>query len=200
MKPRILAVTGSQRINGNSYQLAEAVLNSANCESSIIQLSEEKIDYCTVCGECIDKDCILADNLNEIMKKMNEVDGTIFVVPKYLLAPSLFTAFLERLATITHIRKHQGYGEALVNPEYSLFKGLKPFCVFAISGRGDFGEDLLGHVVRHTEYVGLKLVKHDKPPFVAVDVLAGDVKGEVLSNTDALLQCKNLLEKLLTQL
>ncbi len=200
MKPRIVAVTGSQRTNGNSYQLAKAVLNSANCESSIIQLSEKKIDYCTICGECIDKDCVLDDSLGEIMEKMNEANGIVFVVPRYLLAPSLFIAFLERIATITHIRKHQGYGGAPVHPEYSLYKSLKPFCLFAVSGRGDFGEDLLGYLVRHSEYVGLKHVKHDKPPFLAVDVLAGDRKGEVLGNTEALSQCKDLLEKLLTKI
>ena len=139
MKPKILAITGSQRENGNSYQLAKTVLNSIDCESSVIQLSKMKIDYCTVCGECVYKDCILDDSLNGIMGKMNESDGIIFILPKYLLAPALFTAFLERLATITHMRKHQGLGRDLVNPEYCLFEGMKPFCVFAISGRGDFG-------------------------------------------------------------
>jgi multimeric flavodoxin WrbA len=186
MKPKILAIIGSQRVSGNSYQLAKTVLNSTDCVLSIIQLSKKKIDYCTVCGECVYKDCILDDCFNEIMGKMNEADGIIFILPKYLLAPALFTAFLERLATITHMRKHQGYGGDLVKPEYSLFKGMKPFCVFAISGRGDFGEDLLRHVTRHIEYVGLKLVKHLNFPFIAVDVLAGDSKGEVLNNTEAL--------------
>jgi hypothetical protein len=133
------------------------------------------------------------------MEKMKEANVIIFILPKYLLAPALFTTFLERLATITHMRKHQGYGGDLVNPEYSLFKGMKPFCVFAISGRGDFGEDLLRHVTRHLEYVGLKLVKHENPPFIAVDVLAGDSKGEVLNNSEALSQCKNLLTKLISR-
>jgi hypothetical protein len=53
VKLKILAITGSQRINGNSYQLAKTVLNSTDCESSIIQLSKKKIDYCIVCGECV---------------------------------------------------------------------------------------------------------------------------------------------------
>ena len=180
MKLKILAITGSQRKNGNSYQLAKTILNSTDCESSIIQLSKKKIDYCTVCGECICKDCILDDSLNEIMEKMKEANGIVFILPKYLLAPSLFTAFLERLATITHMRKHQGYGGDLVNPEYSLFKGMKPFCVFAISGREDFGEDLLRHVIRHLEYVGLKLVKHENPPFIAVDVKIAELMKECI--------------------
>lgn len=200
MKPKILAITGSQRINGNSYQLTKTVLDSTNCESYIVQLSEKKIDYCTVCGECVNKDCVLDDNLNVILGKMNEADGIIFILPKYLLAPALFIAFLERLATITHMRKHQGYGGDLVKPEYSLFKDMKPFCIFAISGRGDFGEDLLKHITRNIEYVGLKLVKYEKLPFVAVNVLAGDSKGEVLNNTEALSQCKNLLRKLISQI
>lgn len=200
MKPKILAITGSQRKNGNSYLLAEAILKSTSCKTTIIQLSDKKINHCTVCGECVNKDCILDDDLHEIMEKMSEADGIIFVIPKYLLAPSIFTAFLERLATITHMRKHEGYGGGVVNPEYSLYQGLKPFCVFALSGRGEFNEELLTHIVRHTEYLGLKLVKHGSPPYIAVNILAGDNKGEVLNNKEAISQCKALCEKLITTL
>lgn len=54
----------------------------------------------------------------------------IFAVPKYLDAPSKFLAFLERLDTIVHMRRHMGYGGPPKNRDYVLFSDQKPFCVF----------------------------------------------------------------------
>lgn len=197
MITKLLALIGSQRKNGNSYALAEAVLDSLNCEPEIIQLADKEIMFCTVCEECVNKGCVLDDDFDQILEEMNEADGIIFSVPKYLLAPSKLLALLERLATIVHMRKRMGYGGDLVNPDYSLFSGQKPFCVFALSGRGEYGEETLRTVVDYIEYLGLKLVRHDHPPYIAVNVRAGDGRGEVLGNEAAITQCKELARKVM---
>ena len=190
---RLLAITGSHRRNGNSYALSKAVLDSLDCEHTIIQLAEKEIGFCTICEECVDKGCVLEDDLDEVLGEMEGSDGLIFAVPKYLSAPSKFMAFLERLATLVHMRRHLGYGGPQVNPDYVLFKGGKPFCVFALSGRGEFDESALRTVVDYLEYLGLTLVSHDQPPFIAVNLRAGNVKGEVLENKEAVEQCRELV-------
>jgi hypothetical protein len=118
-------------------------------------------------------------------------------LPKYLLAPSKFLAFLERLDTIVHMRRHIGYSGAPRNPDYKLFPEPKPFCVFALSGTGEFKKETLETVVEYIETLGLTLIKHDHPPFLAVSVKAGDERGEVLRNKAALDQCKNLAQKVI---
>ena len=194
---RLLAITGSHRRDGNSYALSKAVLDSLDCESSIIQLADREIKYCTVCEECVDKGCVLEDDLDEILEEMERSDGVVFVVPKYLSAPSKFLAFLERLASIVHMRKHQGYGGPPVNPDYALFPGGKPFCVFALSGRGKFGDEPLRAIVDYVEYLGMSPVCQDQPPGIAVNVEAGDAKGEVLGNGEAVEQCRELARKVM---
>ncbi len=194
---RLLAITGSHRSDGNSYALSRAVLDSLDCESSIIQLASKKIEYCTICEECVDEDCVLEDDLYEIVEEMERADGVVFAVPKYLSAPSKFTAFQERLASIVHMRKHRGYGGPPVNPDYELFPGGKPFCVFALSGRGEFGEEDLRTVVEYLEYLGMRAVHADHPPGLAAFVKAGDAKGEVLENVEAVERCTALARKLL---
>jgi multimeric flavodoxin WrbA len=154
--------------------------------------------YCTICEECVTKDCVLDDDLYDVLKEMHESDGIIFVVPKYLSVPSKFMAFLERLASIVHMRKHNGYEGPPVNPDYTLFKEGKPFCIFALSGRGNFGEQHINTIVDYAEYLGMNLVPSDHTPLVAVDVKAGDVKGEVLVNKIAIKQCRELAQKLMT--
>jgi multimeric flavodoxin WrbA len=193
---KFLAISGSHRKDGNSYFLSKAVLDSLDCEYEIIQLAEKDISFCTVCEECIDKDCVLVDDLYKIIGKMEEADALIFAVPKYLSAPSKFTAFLERLASMAHMRKHLSYAGPPVNPDYVLFDGAKPFCVFALSGRGEFSEDALRTIVEYLEDIGLRLVSHEEPPFVAVNVVAGDLVGEVLENVEAVEACRGLAHKL----
>ena len=194
---RLLAITGSHRMDGNSYALSEAVLDSLDCDASIIQLADREIAFCTVCEECVDRECVLEDDLNEILEEMRRSDGVIFAVPKYLSAPSKFMAFLERLASIVHMRKHMGYGGPPVNPDYKLFPEGKPFCVFALSGTGRFDEDALRTVVEYIEYLGMTPVHHEHPPHIAVNVTAGDVKGGVLGDREAVEQCRNLVKKLM---
>lgn len=194
---RLLAITGSHRRDGNSYALSKAVLDSLDCESSIIQLADREIRYCTVCEECVDKGCVLEDDLDEILEEMDRSDGVVFAVPKYLSAPSKFMAFLERLASVVHMHKHLGYGGPTVNPDYAIFQGGKPLCVFALSGSGEFGESAIRTVVYYLEYLGLKPVSHDRPPFVAVNLKAGNTKGEVLENKEAVEQCRELARKVM---
>lgn len=50
-------------------------------------------------------------------------------------------------------------------------------------------------IVEYIESLGLSLVSHDLPPFLAVSVKAGDKKGEVLKNEKAVEQCIGLAQK-----
>jgi multimeric flavodoxin WrbA len=195
MKPKILALVGSHRRNGNSYSLVKKVLESTGVDHEIVQLADKKIQFCTLCEKCIEEDCVLEDDVNGILKKMLKADGFVFAVPKYLDAPSKYLAFLERLDTIVHMRRHLGYSGLPKNPDYALIPGGKPFCLFALSGRGKFSKKDLRTIVDYTESLGLRLVKHDLPPFVAVNVKAGDEKGEVLENQKAVDQCEDLVRK-----
>ena len=198
MKPTLLAIVGSQRKNGNCYMLTKAVFDSVDANTAIIQLADKEIKFCNVCGACIDKDCVLEDDFSNILTQMKKADGIIFAVPKYLTASSKFMAFLERLAVIVHTRKHGGYAGPVKNPDYTLFSDSKPFCVFALSGTGDFGEEALHTVADYIGNLGLKLIPHDQPPFIAVRLKAGDEKGEVLKNKAAIKQCRELVQKVIT--
>ncbi len=196
MKPRLLAIIGSQRKNGNSYSLVKAVFDSVDMDSDIVQLADREIRFCTICEKCVNGDCILRDDLNEIMKKMQKADGIVFVLPKYLFSSSKFLAFLERLDSIVHMRRHKGYCGPPKNPDYTLFSN-KPFGIFALSGRGKFPKATLRTVKDYIESTGLTPVPYDSSPFIAVNVKSGDEKGEVLGNKAALKRCINLTQKVI---
>jgi multimeric flavodoxin WrbA len=195
-KANLLAIVGSQRKNGNSNSLAKAVLDSVDADYQMVQLADKKIEFCNICEKCISDDCILEDDLNEILEKMKYADGIIFVVPKYLFVTSKFLCFLERLDTIVHMRKHAGYERTFKNPDFKLFTE-KPFCMFVTSGTGNIEKQTLETVIDYIEYLGLGLTRHDKPPFLGISIKAGDRKGEVLGNKQGIKECKRLVEKLI---
>lgn len=197
MKPKLLAITASVRKDGNSYALAKAVLDSVDAEPKIIQLADKAIDFCNLCGECIKGDCPLEDDFNQILGEMKKADGMVFAVPKYLFTSAKFLAFLERLATISHIRRHMGYSGPDKNPDYKLFPEQQPFGVFALSGTGKFNKHSLRTMVDYIGFLGLTLVSHNRPPFIAVNIKAGDKKGQVLKNKAGIRQCKNLTQKVI---
>jgi len=198
-KANLLIIVGSQRRNGNSYSLAKAVLNSVDADYEIVQLADKDVRFCNICEKCINDGCILEDDLNEILEKMKHADGVVFVVPKYLFVASKFLCFLERLDTIDHMRKHASYERTFKNPDYKLFTE-KPFCMFVTSGTGNVEKQTLEIVVGFIECLGLRLTRHDKPPFLGVSVKAGDRKGEVLGNKQGIEECKRLVEKLINSI
>ncbi|NWG10310.1 flavodoxin family protein [Candidatus Bathyarchaeota archaeon] len=163
-KAKLLAIIGSHRKNANSYLLTKNVLDSTKMDYEIIQLAEKRIDFCDLCEKCIDEDCVLTDDFNQIFEKMKRADGIILALPKYLFFSSRFLSFLERLATIEHMRKFMGYVGALKNPDYKLFQRNKPFCIFFVSGTGRIGGQILSEVVDDLKGLGFKLVRHSSPP------------------------------------
>jgi len=72
-KPNLLAVVGSQRRNSNSYSLAKTVLDSVDADYEIVQLADTAITFCNLCQKCISNDCVLKDDFNEVLKKMNHM-------------------------------------------------------------------------------------------------------------------------------
>lgn len=192
-----MAIVGSQRNNGNSSCLAKTVLESLPVSYKIVQLAEKNIEFCTLCEKCKDgSDCVLHDDFNEILKEMQVADGLVFSLPKYLFVGSKFLAFLERLDTLVHMRRHGGYERKPGSLNTELFSG-KPFCIFFTSGTGHVENEILRIAEEYIETLGLRPVFCDEPPHLAVNVRAGDSKGEVLHNKKAIEECRKVVTKMI---
>ena len=195
-KANLLAIIGSQRKNGNSYILAKTVLEPLPIYLKTIQLAEKNIEFCTLCGSCKDgSDCVLQDDFNEILKEMQSADGLVFSFPKYLFVGSKFLAFLERLDTLVHMRRHGGYERKTQKTSSEIFSG-KPFCVFFTSGTGNVENEILRIAEEYIEMLGLKPILSDQTPHLGVNVKTGDAKGEVLHNKEAIEECRKVAAKM----
>jgi multimeric flavodoxin WrbA len=108
---KILAVMGSPRKKGNTYNVVERVKTRLmgfdnSIEFEYLFLSDYDLKMCTGCFACIAKGehlCPLKDDRDTIMSKMMEADGIIFAAPCYTLGvPAVMKNFIDRFAYTLH--------------------------------------------------------------------------------------------------
>lgn len=108
---KILAVIGSPRNNGNTYEavkLIEDELNIKNpgIEFEYVQLGSANLKPCKGCFTCIERGeekCPLKDGRETLEFKMQQADGVIFASPVYTYNVSwIMKNFLDRFAYRCH--------------------------------------------------------------------------------------------------
>jgi len=102
---KILSICGSPR-RGNS----EAILNKLkqifegyDIDNEILLLREKNIERCDGCVEYCNKNlnCRKNDDMVEILEKMRNADGYVFISPNYFKMPSgLFKNFIDRCSIL----------------------------------------------------------------------------------------------------
>ncbi len=101
---KVVAFNGSPRVNGNTHQALELVLEELRkegIETELIDICREELKPCRACGTCgknKDERCVMAeDRLNEYVQKMKAADGMIIGSPVYFGNMTAQTkAFLDR--------------------------------------------------------------------------------------------------------
>lgn len=84
---KVIAISGSPRVNGNTHYALERackILNEEGIETEIITIGNKKISGCTACGFCSKNGrCVIEDEVNEIGEKLVKADGMIIGSPVY---------------------------------------------------------------------------------------------------------------------
>lgn len=100
---KVIAINGSPKKNGNTYEAIKAVaaeLEKENIEVEIIHIGNKKISGCLGCGGCArnqNEKCVIDDQANEWIQKMKEAEGIILGSPVYYSAMAgNMKAFLDR--------------------------------------------------------------------------------------------------------
>lgn len=88
MTKKILVLSASPRRNGNSDLLSDQFIKGAleaGSQADKIFLKDKKINYCTGCGTCFnrEKGCSQKDDMSEILEKMIEADVIVMATPVY---------------------------------------------------------------------------------------------------------------------
>lgn len=108
---KILAIIGSPRKKGNSYQATKEVENQMKQFDSAVEfeylfLQDARLEMCRGCFNCVSRGedlCPLKDDRAEIEKKMINAQGIIFVSPCYCQNVSgLMKNFIDRFSYVFH--------------------------------------------------------------------------------------------------
>lgn len=87
MNKKTLIISTSPRKGGNSDLLCDQFMLGAQDAGHSVEkifLRNEKINYCTGCGNCTDtRKCVQKDSMNEILDKMIKADVLVFSTPIY---------------------------------------------------------------------------------------------------------------------
>jgi multimeric flavodoxin WrbA len=101
---KVVAFNGSPRVNGNTHQALEIVLEALRkegIETELIDICREELKPCRACGTCgknKDERCVMhEDLLNDHLQKMKAANGIIIGSPVYFGNMTAQTkAFIDR--------------------------------------------------------------------------------------------------------
>ncbi len=99
----ILIITGSPRKNGNTEIMAgifAEAAREAGHQVTVRKLSENKVNPCIACKYCFTHDgvCVQNDDMNEILKDLNQTDMLVLASPIYWFDVSAqMKCFIDRM-------------------------------------------------------------------------------------------------------
>ncbi|MFH1412253.1 MAG: flavodoxin family protein [Candidatus Omnitrophota bacterium] len=93
---KILILNGSPKKNGNTVRLVEWFADGARSHSGKVEIIHasslnSKTNGCLSCRKCqkIKKfECVINDDVKEVLKKMAKTDAVVFATPLYFYGPS----------------------------------------------------------------------------------------------------------------
>lgn len=131
---KIIGISGSPRKDGYTNLLLEKALRSAEkkgVEIKTVNLSDYRIEYCRGCWNCINGNCVIEDDANQIYREVfdSEADALIMASPVYTYnVPGILKNFIERRMGVT------GQWHSFNETFGSNWKLLKEFSNFVIHG------------------------------------------------------------------
>lgn len=100
---KVIAINGSPKAEGNTYQALKIVteaLEQEGISTEIIHVGNKSIRGCIACGWCYEQKnekCVFDDDVNEIIQKLKTADGIIIGSPVYYASiAGTMKSFLDR--------------------------------------------------------------------------------------------------------
>lgn len=116
MSKKVLILSGSPRIGGNSDILCDEFMKGALESGNFVEkinVSKKKIDYCKACYYCqkSNGECVIKDDMAEILQKMIDADVLVLSSPVYFYSiDAQLKALIDRtVARWTEVKNKEFY-------------------------------------------------------------------------------------------
>jgi multimeric flavodoxin WrbA len=140
---KILGLSFSPRVRGNTEILLETVLGSARrlkAETELYRVAGKAIHPCDGCASCWDTgECHIEDDMQEVYRKMQEADGIIFGTPVYFYnMTAQGKTVIDRTMALGRTRKglaNKVGGIVVVGGSLGLVDAVKDLCFYMMVAR-----------------------------------------------------------------
>jgi len=178
---RIMAIIGSPRKGGNTEVLADKVIEGCMSRGGVevekLFIIDKDIKYCDGCLTCVslgERNCVIKDDMEGILERMEVCDGFVFATPNHVrtvTAPML--NFLSRMLPFLEVKVEQDGKGYIIGGEFdSRLKGKKAAIV--ISQGDPTISSFLVFAVLERNFIDFKLIR------VGEVISLGNIsKGEV---------------------
>ena len=124
---KVLGIVGSPRKGGNCDVLVKEFLDAVDADTEYIFLNEKELKGCNACMGCVEGDCVIDDDGNEIIKALLDADVLVFSSPIYYGQMSAQAkAFVDRFYQISRNPNKSLEGKKVV----TIFTQAQPEAVF----------------------------------------------------------------------
>lgn len=114
MRKKVLVLSGSPRLGGNSDILCDEFMRGAidaGHAAEKIRVAEKNIGYCHACYACKRGNCVIDDDMGEILQKMIDADVIVLASPVYFYSiDAQLKALIDRtVARWTEVKNKEFY-------------------------------------------------------------------------------------------
>ncbi len=117
---KILVLTGSRRVSGNSDLMADAFIRGAEskgCEIMRFDTGRKNIELCKVCGTCFSKGkaCSYNDDFEELSQMLQKADAIVISTPLYWFTyPAVLKAAIDKFCAYSYTGRRMNIRESML--------------------------------------------------------------------------------------
>lgn len=113
---KIIAVSGSPRVGGNTDMILNEALAAAEQEGTeveLIRISDYRLEPCNACSACFNtKKCVINDDGEKLYKELAKADGIILGSPSYFQGVTAqMKIFIDRLGFLALARGRKDFAD-----------------------------------------------------------------------------------------
>ena len=163
---RIMAIIGSPRKGGNTEILTDKIIEGCKSKGDVeiekYFIVDKNIKYCDGCVTCIAssaRKCVIKDDMESILERMERCDGFIFATPNHVrtvTAPML--NFLTRMLPLLEIKMEQDSEGKIIGGEISSIIENKKVAIAISQGDATLSSCLVFSVLERN-FIDFKLIR-----------------------------------------
>jgi len=163
---KIMAIIGSPRKGGNTEILTDKVIEGCKSKGEVeiekFFIIDKDIKYCDGCLNCVspgERKCVIKDDMEGILERMEKCDGFIFATPNHVRSVTApMVNFLTRMLPLLEMKVEQDNKGRVIGGEFDSRLSNKKVAIVISQGDATISSFLVFSVLERN-FIDLKLIR-----------------------------------------